>query len=74
MTREWIDECGACLDTGWEEKRCYPGTANNCGRRKCATESVRPEHKYTVVCSCRETNHTFKRHHIGTKASYSEYT
>lgn len=60
--RPWEDECGACDDTGWEPRICYPGTMNNCGRRKCLTE--RAEHRYMVPCSCRSTNRTYQRHHL----------
>ena len=67
----WEDECGACLDTGWEERRCYPGTANNCGRMKCVNGSNRPEHKYTTACACRQTNRTYARHHIGTHREFA---
>lgn len=68
----WQDECGACLDTGWEEKRCYPGTYNNCGRKKCVTQGTeRHEHTYMVECSCRPTNRTYARHHIGTRSNYA---
>ena len=31
----WEDECGACGDSGWEERTCYRGTRNTCGRKKC---------------------------------------
>lgn len=66
----WVDECGACSDTGWEERRCYPGTRNTCGRKKC--ESERPEHFYAIPCTCRPTNRTFQRHHtLGNQAPYS---
>jgi hypothetical protein len=69
----WEDECGACLDTGWEERWCYPGTANNCGRRKCVKGQDRKEHKYGTPCSCRATNRTYARHHVaGNRADYSE--
>lgn len=68
----WHDECGACLDTGWEERRCYPGTANNCGRTKCMTAGTkRAEHKYMSACSCRPTNRTYQRHHLGSRGTYA---
>jgi hypothetical protein len=66
----WEDECGACGDSGWEERRCYPGTRNTCGRKKCELE--RAEHRYTVPCTCRPTNRTYARHHLGTHAVYAE--
>lgn len=56
--RPWQDECGACDDTGWEVRRCYPDTANNCGRR-----TEHGEHEYVSLCSCRPSNRTFHRHH-----------
>lgn len=56
----WHEECDACRDTGWEIRRCYPGTGNNCGRRRCmAGKSA--EHTYAVECSCRPTNRTYQR-------------
>jgi hypothetical protein len=60
----WQFECSACEDTGWETKSCYPGTAVNCGRKRCVDggEFAR-EHGFTYRCSCRETNRTFQRHH-----------
>lgn len=58
----WEHECPACEDTGWEEKRCYPGTANNCGARRCLSEAA--EHTYVYACSCRTTNRTYQRHHL----------
>jgi hypothetical protein len=67
----WQDECGACSDTGWEERRCYPGTRNTCGRKKC--EQERAEHFYAIVCTCRPNNRTYARHHtLGNQASYAE--
>lgn len=59
--REWQEECVACSDTGWEERRCYPGTRQNCGRKKCQQE--RAEHRYSSPCVCRATNRTYQRHH-----------
>jgi hypothetical protein len=59
--REWKDECGACRDCGWEERRCYPGTRNTCGRPNC--DKDRPEHVYVIVCTCRASNRTWARHH-----------
>lgn len=66
----WVDECGACGDSGWETKRCYPGTRNTCGRKVC--DSERPEHSYVIPCTCRPTNRTFARHHLGNHAVYAE--
>jgi hypothetical protein len=56
----WHDECGACADTGWEVRRCHPGTHNNCGRKKCA-KGANAEHEYVERCTCRATNRTFQR-------------
>jgi hypothetical protein len=64
---QWLHECASCEDTGWEEKTCYRGTANNCGRKACMSapsEGVRPEHGYVYQCSCRPTNRTYQRHHL----------
>lgn len=64
----WEDECGACNDTGWEERRCYPGTRNTCGRKKCDAEAS--EHMYSLPCTCRPTNRTYQRHHaLGDRAN-----
>jgi len=62
----WHDECGACHDTGWEERICYRGTRNTCGRRSCEKEPEQDslkEHRYMSVCTCRPTNRTYARHH-----------
>jgi hypothetical protein len=56
----WHDECGACSDTGWELRHCYPGTAKNCGHRNCV-KGRREEHDYVERCTCRETNRTYQR-------------
>lgn len=62
--REWTHECATCEDTGWEERRCYPGTLHHCGRELCAAGSEhRKEHTYVVRCPCRDTNRTYQRHH-----------
>ena len=57
----WHDECEACGDTGWEIRRCYPGTPNTCGHRNCV-KGKRLEHNYAERCTCRPTNRTFQRH------------
>jgi hypothetical protein len=59
----WEDECGACADTGWEERRCYPGTPNICGHKACKRDG-RAEHLYVQPCTCRPTNRTYQRHHV----------
>ncbi len=65
---QWHEECELCRDTGWELKRCYPGTAMVCGRvgrnnmRDCRQAGF-PEHDYVVPCVCRATNRTFQRTH-----------
>lgn len=50
----WVDECGACNDTGWEYFRC-DGT-DICGRRK-----KHAAHDYVRPCTCRPTNRTYAR-------------
>ena len=55
----WHHECATCEDSGWEYRTCYPGTLNTCGRRRCGKEAN--EHRYVVVCACRETNRTYQR-------------
>jgi len=67
----WESECPVCDDSGWEERRCYPGTRNTCGRKKCELE--RPEHRYVIVCTCRPHNRTWARHHtLKDQANYAE--
>ena len=57
----WRDECDACGDTGWELRRCYPGTPKTCGHRNCV-KGRRSEHTYVEPCPCRPTNRTLQRH------------
>lgn len=56
----WQEECEACGDTGWERRRCYPGTANTCGHYHCV-KGRRAEHTYVERCPCRPTNRTYQR-------------
>jgi hypothetical protein len=58
----WRHECPVCEDTGWELRRCYPGTGKNCGRRGCVRGGEsRYEHGYTERCTCRPNNRTYQR-------------
>lgn len=51
----WQYECGACLDTGWDEQFCP-------GDRTCGREKKHGAHSFVSVCPCRPNNRTYIRH------------
>lgn len=52
----WRHECPHCCDCGWEYRECD-------GDRICGRSKTHAPHAFATPCSCRETNHTYARHH-----------
>lgn len=52
----WRFDCESCDDTGWERFECT-------GNDFCGRPNVHAPHTFVRMCSCRESNRTYQRHH-----------
>jgi len=55
----WHYEDPDCGDTGWLERVCQVGA--RCGCESCSKRPGDWTHPYVAPCSCRATNHTYRR-------------